>query len=207
MKSNLKLKVFSSLSALALLLTVYSCDVFSSGVNLADVNNAQKINELIMKHITPDMLVREIEFNYSESSSNFSFNKDGITIVFVDPENVSKQNGIDIDIKSGDVTPNRFYENKVVVSAIKYKGYTVENVDVTPMITAINEAIQLMSEKEIKADGLGICSIKFGADPSKTKYGIKIQSKTGTESRGRRTQVNYDEYSFEVDAEGNIEFD
>ena len=207
MKFDLKLRAASALSALVLFFTVSSCDSLSSGVNFTDVKNSQKINELLMKHITPDMLVYKVEFDHSESSSEFSFNKDEITIVYVDSENVSKLNGIDINIKSGDATPNSFYEKKVVISAVKYKGYKVENIDITPMILAINEGIKELEGEDIKSDGLGSCSVKFGADPSQTMYEFNVQCKTGTESRGRRTQVNYDEWSFEADAEGNLIYD
>ena len=207
MKSNLKLKTTAALSALALLFSVSSCDLLSSGVNFTEVESAKKINELISKNTTSDMLIYEIDFNFSESSSSFSFMKDGITIIYIDPENPEKLSGIDVNIKSGDAEPSSFYERNSISPLRSFKGYPLENIDITPMINAINEAIALLEEEEIKTNGLGMCEIKFGATPSDITYKFKTQTRTGSTTTGRRTQVSYDEYSFKVDAEGNLDLD
>lgn len=203
MKKNLRLKIASTLAAGAMLFGLTSCDMLSSGVSFTDEKSAEKINELLKENISSDLLVYEIEFDHSESSSSFSFNKDEITIISVDPENVSKLNGLDIDIKSGATSTNSFYERKTVVSAVKYKGYKVENIDITPMIKATNEAIQLLKDEGTNVDGLGTCRIKFGATPSETVYVVNLQSKTGSNSR----EIIYDEITVDIDFEGNIIFE
>lgn len=201
---NLKTSVLSLLSAALMLTTLWSCDLLSSGVNFTEADKIQKAAEAVQKHITPDMLVYEIQFKYSESSSSFSYVKDNATIVYVDPENPSKRHGIDVDLKSGEATTNSFYENSTVISAVKYKGYKVEKVDLVPLANAINETIGLLKDESITTNGLGSVEVKFGDEPSETVYSFKLQSKTGSTNRGRVTHVTYDEYSFKADYEGNL---
>lgn len=208
MKSNFKLVAISILSGLALLFSVSSCNILSDGENFTEVESAEKINNLINKNITPDMLVYEIDFSFTRSSSSFSFMKDGITIVYVNPENEGKLSGIDIDIKTGEAKPSSFYERTSLSPTKSFKGYTPVEVDVTTMIQSIIDAINFLYEEEgIETSGLGHCEIKFGNTPSDIVYKFKTQTRTGSTSTGRRTQVHYDEYPFVADAEGNIEFD
>lgn len=207
MISNFKIKAISVLSALLLVFTVSSCSLLSDGVNFTEVESAKEVNELLKKNIPADMLVYEIDFSFSRSSSSFSFMKDGITIIYVDPE-TNKLSGIDIDVKSGDVTQNSFYERTSPSPSKSFKGYTPVEVDVTTMINSIVEAINfLYEEEEIQTSGLGNCEIKFGNTPADVVYKFSTQTKTGSTTSGRRTQVSYDEYSFKADAEGNIEVD
>jgi hypothetical protein len=184
--------------------TFVSCDIFDTGINFSKADDVKKLNELINPHITEGMLVERITFNYSKSSSEFSFNKDMATVVYVDPENSNKRQGIDIDLKTGETSPNSFYKDYEMSKFSKTKAVALKDFDFSKIAEIVLAAQKMFEEDSLKANGLGSFEIDFTSGDMETYiYKFDIQHRTGSKNVGRRRQISYNEYALKADKDGN----
>jgi len=175
------------------------------GINFTKPDDVKALNELINKVIPPDMVVEEIEFTYSESSSSFSFHKDGAHIIYVDPENNKRLRGIEVNLKTGETGPVQWMEDRPRTYTWVQKGTKLDNFDFSNIADMVNSAVQSMREDSISTAGLGSFSIDFSSgNPEKIMYKFNIQHRTGTQQYGRSVQYQYEEYEFKVDKDGNF---
>jgi hypothetical protein len=180
-------------------------NAFSSGVDLTNPEETAKLNEMLNRHITPDMLVHEIRFDHSQSNSGFSFHKDNATIIYVDPDNKTFQHGISIDLKTGEYGPDSWLEKSNGRQRITLKGVKIGQFDFSGIAGIVNAAVEAMKAEEINPDGLGSFSISFSSgNIDKYKYSFSLQHRTGSTRQGRSTRISYDSYNFTADKDGNL---
>lgn len=201
----LKSAILTSVISFAVLFV--SCDIFNSGINLTKPEETTKLNDLLNKHIPTDMLVHEIRFDYSLSSSSFSFVKDGAIIIYVDAEDNTKLHGIEVNLKTGETGVYQWLEDHPNPVKRVEKGVQLANFDFSKITPIVNEAVQVMSENSLTTEGVGSFEIDFNSgNLDKYHYSFKLQHRTGSQTSGRRTNISYEEYSFKADKDGNLEY-
>jgi hypothetical protein len=195
-------------SVISISVLFVSCDIFNSGINLTKSEETAKLNDLLNKHIPADMLVNEIRFDYSLSSSSFSLLKDGAVIIYVDPENNTVLHGIEVNLKTGDAGIYQWLEDHPSNPTKRVeKGVQLVNFDFSKITPIVNEAIQIMTEDSLETNGIGSFEIDFSSGNLDTyRYSFKLQHRTGSQKSGRRTSISYNEYSFKADKDGKLDY-
>jgi len=181
-----------------------SCSTFSSGINFTKPEETKKLNDLISKAITPDMLVQSISFTYSNSSS-FSLCKDKGEIIYVDPDNNTNVKGIDVDLKTGECSENQWYKEHPRSGSMVQKGVNLNDFDFSKIADVVNAAVKVLGDEKITTNGIGSFAINFGwGDINQTKYVFTLQHRTGSQQIGRTVRYTYNEYDFKADKDGNL---
>lgn len=203
--------IFGCLSVVLVTATLVSCNdfksAFGSGINFTKPEDMKTLNEMLGKAIKPDMIVQEIRFVYSNGNEGFSDCKDKAVITYVDADDNKVVHAIDVDLKTGDFSLNKWLEDhprNTRTSRVE-KGVKLEKFDFSKIADMVNAAGEMMKAEGIEPNGIGSFSIDFGAgDISETTYRFKMQHRTGLQQNGRRIEYQYNEYDFKADIDGNL---
>jgi hypothetical protein len=183
-------------------------NTFASGINFKNPEEVTTLSALLNKHITEDMIVQEIEFDYSESRNSFSFVKDEATIVYVDPNDHTINHGIEVNLKTGKYGPDQWLEDHRRPNTQALQGVKLGKFDYSRIAPIINAAIQAMKDENIETHGIGSFRINFrSGDINDYHYAFTLQHRTGSTHVGRTERISYEDYKFTADKDGNLDFE
>lgn len=178
-------------------------NAFSYGRDFTKSEDVQDLEKLILDNITPEMEVIKIEFKKADNDEAlFSFSKGIAEILYVNPKNAKKAIIINIDLKENKVrtdTADSYYGKEF---ARRHRGVkNIQKLGCEKIANNINAAIEMMTAEDISCHGIGSYEIKPNATTDKTVHRFSLEQRGG---QANRVTVNYNEYKFEADMEGNI---
>lgn len=184
-------------------LTFVSCDLIS-GINLTDQSAIdKKLRAKIEKHIDPQSAVFEISLL---TSADFSTETNIICIHFLAPGKEEVQE-FNINVP-GNQSPREVKVKSRMKDRTRESGIKLADIDFSQIASNINKGAAIMSEDEMKLDGIENYTLKFDGNPQNTRHSFYIRSKAGTEfgeKNGRAAMVTeYYEVQFTADAAGNV---
>ena len=177
---------------------ISSCgDLFSYGVKFTEEKEVASLEAILEKHIDPEDEIIQILFTKADNDpSNFGFNKGKIELWCIDQENRKQQIKYTIDIKKNELYINEWdKENRFPVNKQKaYSNIKASDLGCDRIAEFVNKAVEMMTDENLKANGLGSYIIYPNSDPDKVKHSFAIERITGS---GQRT-TEYVEYKFEA---------